>query len=132
MAELMNDNNLLSIQKSEFIITMANQIKENIQFCKDEEQLIRDIQDQVTEIIMDDQFMQKMRLVERSLRDDAESKQMNQDELADKLNLTTKQISDRVILQAEDKARKLKPKKKLNKIDLKTLEEIERKEQEDK
>lgn len=77
---------------------MANQIKENIQFCKDEEQLIRDIQYQVTEIIMDDNFMQKMSLVERSLRDDAESKQMNQDELADKLNLTTKQISDRVIL----------------------------------
>lgn len=77
---------------------MANQIKENIQFCKDEEQLIRDIQYQVTEIIMDDNFMQKMSLVERSLRDDAESKQMNQDELADKLNLTTKQISNRVIL----------------------------------
>ena len=128
MAELMNDENLLSIQKSEFIITMANQIKENIQFCKDEEQLIRDIHDQVTEIIMDDQFMNKMRMVERSLRDDAENKQMNQDELADKLNLTTKQISDRVILQAEDKARKLKPKRKLNKIDLKALDEIERKE----
>jgi hypothetical protein len=31
-------------------------------------------------------------------------------------------------LQAVDKARKLKPKKKLNKIDLKALDEIERKE----
>ena len=77
---------------------MANQIKENIQFCKDEEQLIRDIHGQVTVIIMDDQFMSKMRMVERSLRDDAENKQMNADELADKLNLATKQISDRAIL----------------------------------
>ena len=107
---------------------MADQIKENLKFCKDEERLIQDIQEQVVDIIMDNNFQNKMRMVERSMRDDASHKQMNAEELADKLNLTTKQVADRVILQAEDKARKIQPKKKLNKIDLKTLEEIERRE----
>ena len=107
---------------------MAEQIKENLKFCKDEERLIQDIQEQVVDIIMDNNFQNKMRMVERSMRDDAAHKQMNAEELADKLNLTTKQVADRVILQAEDKARKIQPKKKLNKIDLKTLEEIERRE----
>lgn len=77
---------------------------------------------------MDNNFQNKMRMVERSMKDDAAQKQMNAEELADKLNLTTKQVADRVILQAEDKARKIQPKKKLNKIDLKNLEEIEKRE----
>jgi hypothetical protein len=42
-----------------------------------------------------------MRMVERSLRDEAAYKQMNAEELTDKLNLLTKQVSDRVITQAE-------------------------------
>ena len=91
---------------------MADQIKENLKFCKDEERLIQDIQEQVVDIIMDNNFQNKMRMVERSMRDDASHKQMNAEELADKLNLTTKQVADRVILQAEDKARKIQPKKK--------------------
>ncbi len=33
---------------------MAKQIQENIMFCKDEEQLIKDIYEQVVSIILDD------------------------------------------------------------------------------